>query len=232
MCSMATATPGTPTSHFSLIRKIHRKRPGNELQMRQPSNTILHGTGPARSISREVRGTLAVLEGRDHFRIENSDRLRPFLLTIPSSAGLWMFISSNGALTAGRRDPDLALFPYYTDDKIHAAAESTGPRTIIFARRSAGNFLWEPFSERGSGRYCIRRNLYKSFAGDRIVFEEMNEDLGLTFRYSWESSGGFGWVRTASLINTGGSKVGIRLLDGVQNILPCGLTSQFQLEKS
>jgi hypothetical protein len=179
----------------------------------------------------KIEGQPVVLDGEDFYRITNCNRLRPFFLTIVSSADHWMFISSNGALTAGRRHPDLALFPYYTDDKIHDAVETTGPKTILIIERGGRKSLWEPFSERGRGIYRIRRNLYKNFYGNQILFEEINDDLGLTFRYRWASSEQFGWVRTASLTNAAATGK-VRLLDGLQNLLPCGISSQFQLEKS
>ena len=51
-------------------------------------------------------------------------------MTVVSDADHWLFISSNGGLTAGRRDANLALFPYYTDDKIRDMAEVTGSKTL------------------------------------------------------------------------------------------------------
>ncbi len=188
------------------------------------------GNHPFRSGVGKISGGQVVVAGEDFYRITNSDALRPFFLSIVSSADHWMFISSNGALTAGRRNPDLALFPYYTDDKIHDSAEITGPKTILIIERGGKKYLWEPFSERGRGRYQICRNLYKNFLGNKIIFEEINADLGLTFRSGWASSEQFGWVRKASLASSAAVKV--RLLDGLQNILPGGLGSQFQLEKS
>jgi len=188
------------------------------------------GKTPIRHGPEKVGGEQVVLNGEGFYRIANCDRLRQFLLSIVSSTDHWMFISSNGALTAGRRSPDLALFPYYTDDKIHDAAEITGPKTILIVERGGKKHLWEPFSERGRGLYRTRRNLYKNFRGNKIIFEEINADLGLTFCYSWASSEQFGWVRKCSLASSAAVKVS--LLDGVQNLLPCGIGSQFQLEKS
>ena len=92
--------------------------------------------------------------------------------------------------------------------------------------------MWEPSSERGGGIYRIRRNLYKNFCGNTIIFEEINDDLGLAFRYSWASSEQFGWVRKSSLASSAASAVKVRILDGLQNLMPCGIGSQFQLEKS
>ena len=110
------------------------------------------GKNPVRSGAETVAGGQVVQDGEDFYRITNSDRLRPFFLSIVSSADHWMFISSNGALTAGRRNPDLALFPYYTDDKIHDAAEITGPKTILIVEKSGKKYLWEP-------RYWVARSL-------------------------------------------------------------------------
>ena len=36
------------------------------------------------------------------YKIEKIDQMDPFLMSITSSDNHWMFISSNGALTAGR----------------------------------------------------------------------------------------------------------------------------------
>ena len=124
-------------------------------------------------------------------------------MSIVSGADHWMFISSTGALTAGRRNADLALFPYYTDDKIHDSAEITGSKTLIVVEKQGRSHLWEPFSDRYRGVYRLQRNLYKSFWGNKLIFEESNADLGLTFRYGWFNSDRFGWIRRAWLINRG-----------------------------
>ena len=93
------------------------------------------------------------------------------------------------------------------------------------------SFLWQPFSERDRGLYRIERNLFKNLRGNKIVFEEINQDLGLAFRYGWSNSERFGFVRRAWLTNNGPA-TDVNLLDGLQNLLPCGIGSQFQLEKS
>ena len=63
------------------------------------------------------------LEGELYFKIENIDALPPFFISVVSNSNHWMFISSNGALSAGRKNSDHALFPYYTDDKITESGE-------------------------------------------------------------------------------------------------------------
>ena len=59
-------------------------------------------------------------------RIRSADRMAPFLTTLASGSDHWGFISSRGALTAGRRNVDQALFPYRTVDRIHDAEGSVG----------------------------------------------------------------------------------------------------------
>ncbi len=196
-------------------------------------NPSLHiGTNPLRLSPGAVAGQPVILDGQPFYQIANYDRMRPFFLSVVSSTDLWMFISSTGALTAGRRNPDLALFPYATEDKIHDSAEITGSKTVILAGHRGRCRLWEPFSDRCRGVYRIRRNLRKNTWGNQLVFEEANEDLALTFRYGWCNSDRFGFVRRAWLANAGPASVKIRLLDGIQNLMPCGVGSQFQIEKS
>ncbi len=194
--------------------------------------TLYVGNNPLRFNSVPVSGRQVELEGESFYQIANYDRMRPFFMSIVSGADHWMFISSTGALTAGRRNADLALFPYYTDDKIHDSAEITGSKTVFIVEKQGRGHFWEPFSERQRGVYRLQCNLYKSFWGNKLVFEEFNADLGLTFRYGWFNSDRFGWVRRAWLTNSDPVTVRIKLLDGIQNIMPCGTGSQFQLEYS
>ena len=65
------------------------------------------------------------------YKIKNVDHLDPFLMSLTSSDNHWMFISSNGSLTAGREKADHALFPYITDNLIHTSLNTTGPKTKI-----------------------------------------------------------------------------------------------------
>jgi hypothetical protein len=180
----------------------------------------------------DVQGEEVMLDGEGFYRIVNYDRMRPFFVSVVSSSDHWMFISSTGALTAGRGNAELALFPYHTDDKIHDSAEITGSKTILITERGGGKFFWEPFSERYRGIYRIRRSVYKNIAGNKLLFEECNQDLGLTFRYGWFNSDRFGWVRKAWLTYRGSGSMRVRLLDGIQNLLPWGVGSELQLTKS
>jgi len=195
--------------------------------------TKMHlGKSPLRANRNSVAGYQVNLEGETFYEIADYDRMRPFFMTVVSDADHWLFISSNGGLTAGRRDANLALFPYYTDDKIRDLADVTGSKTLLRVRSRGRNYLWEPFSDRGNGIYRVRRNLYKNFWGNKLIFEEINEDLGLTFRYGWFNSQQFGFVRRSWLTNTGTASTRVQLLDGIQNLMPCGTGSQFNLEYS
>ncbi len=172
--------------------------------------------------------TVVTHENERYYKISNHDAMRPFFMTIVSDANHWMYISSNGGLTAGRKNPEYALFPYYTDDKITESADLTGSKSIFQIHTQGETLIWEPFSERYTDRYVISRNLYKSIYGNKIIFEELNHDLGLAFRYQWNSSKAFGFIRKAELINTTTNECRITLLDGIQNIMPYGVPSDLQ----
>ncbi|MBT8320464.1 MAG: hypothetical protein KJO90_02210, partial [Eudoraea sp.] len=166
------------------------------------------------------------------YKISNSDSMRPFFMSIVSDSNHWMFISSNGGLTAGRKNAQFSLFPYYTDDKITESTEVTGSKTILRVKRNGETLLWEPFSDRLYGVYAITRNLYKSIYGNKILFEEINHDLGLTFSYEWNSSNVYGFVRKSTLSNHGKDSIEVNLIDGIQNVLPYGVGSDLQNRQS
>jgi len=173
-----------------------------------------------------------VLKGEEYFKISNSDAMRPFFMSIVSDSNHWMFISSNGGLTAGRKNAEYALFPYYTDDKITESADVTGSKSLFRVQKSGNSLLWEPFSVRQQSRYKTSRNLYKNVYGNKVLFEEINHDLELTFRYEWSSSDAFGFVRQSTLINDSKEAITVHLLDGIQNILPYGVNSDLQTRSS
>ncbi|QQS30414.1 MAG: hypothetical protein IPM47_05565 [Sphingobacteriales bacterium] len=166
------------------------------------------------------------------YKITNHDLLRPFLMSVVSNSNHWMFISSNGGLTAGRKNPQYALFPYYTDDKLSEFAEFTGSKTIFRVAFEGEIHVWEPFSDRCDDSSDIGRNLYKNCYGNKIMFEELNHHLGLIFRYQWNTSHEFGFVKKSELVNTSGKDYQITVLDGIQNIMPYGVSSYLQITVS
>ena len=118
-----------------------------------------------------TEGGLVNIEGEAFYKISHSEHMRPFFMSLVSDSNHWMFLSSNGALTAGRKNSEYALFPYYTDDKITESLEVTGCKTVFRIRKAEGELLWEPFSDRYEGLYRLRRNLYKNTYGNKILFE-------------------------------------------------------------
>ena len=190
--------------------------------------TIYLGQQPLYPSDAATSGEEVTIKGETFYKIAAVDRMRPFFMSIVSHSDHWMFISSTGGLTAGRKNSDFALFPYYTDDKITESAETTGSKTIILLEQSDRELLWEPFSSLYQGVYRIERNLYKNAYGNKIIFEEINADLNLVFRYQWAPSERFGFVRHATLASTASTAMSVRVLDGVQNLLPYGVPQGLQ----
>jgi len=168
------------------------------------------------------------ISGEYFFKITNYDAMRPFFMSIVSDSNHWMFISSNGGLTAGRKNAEHALFPYYTDDKITELADITGSKSIFQIHRNGTQHIWEPFSQRQQDVYQISRNLYKSKYGNKIMFEEINHDLEASFTYEWSSSNRYGFVKKSRITNHSEQQLDVTLLDGIQNILPDGVPNDLQ----
>ncbi|MCB9012715.1 MAG: hypothetical protein H6539_01605 [Bacteroidales bacterium] len=190
---------------------------------------IFLGKTAMKEASGEISPEIVRLWDEDFYCIRNFDRMPPFFMSIVSNSDHWMYISSRGGLTAGRINPDNALFPYYTDDKIHDSSENTGSRTLVLcAGKEDRHYLWEPFSSTYKGVYSLSRNLYKNIPGNKIIFEEINHDLNLSFRYAWMNSDKYGWVRKSEIINNSEENQHVQVLDGLLNMLPYGILRQTQ----
>ena len=168
-----------------------------------------------------VTGGLTEIDGVEYYRIDGAEGMQPFLMTVVSDSDLWMFVSSSGALTAGRVDADHAIFPYETVDRLHRAAGITGPVTVIARTVDGQRQLWRPFGiERDA---TCTRSIAKSVLGDRLIFEEHHAEWGLDFRATWAPSAAHGWVRTVELVDAGGQGAELEVLDGLLDVMPAGV---------
>lgn len=188
-----------------------------------PANVTIAG-GPS--------GGLCDAFGGRYYRIAAVQELPPFLISLVSCSDLWMFVSSTGALTAGRGDVDGALFPYQIVDRIHDSAGVIGPMTALGVGTADGEVMWEPFAPHTGRRQAVVRHLYKSVEGDRLWFEEINRELGLVFRYGWATAEAHGFVRRCELENLSGRPVRVRVLDGLRHLLPAGTSHRLQSTSS
>jgi hypothetical protein len=178
--------------------------------------------------TKEIELQEVMIKDERFLKIVNPNQMRPFFMSVVSDSNHWLFISSNGGLTAGRKNAEFALFPYYTDDKITEFADITGSKSIFQIHSDNQTHIWEPFSERFNENYNLSRNLYKNLYGNKIIFEEIHHDFQLTFRYQWSTSNIYGFVKTSEIINDSDNNYSIRLLDGIQNIMPYGVSSDLQ----
>ena len=113
-----------------------------------PTQKLLLGDTTCQFAEDPVAGQYVVIDGESYYQITSYTEIRPFFMSLVSHSDHWLFTSSTGGLSAGRRNEDSALFPYYTDDKIAQSAEITGSKTIVKVRKGEAWSLWEPFSER------------------------------------------------------------------------------------
>jgi hypothetical protein len=81
---------------------------------------------------------------RRWYRIHHYDRMAPFLVSVINPDDIWMYLSTTGGITAGRRSRDSAFFPYTTVDKVTDSHGDTGGYTSILVSRGHESFLWMP----------------------------------------------------------------------------------------
>lgn len=172
---------------------------------------------------KKVTGAYTQMDGDTYYKISHVDQMAPFFISLVSDQDHWLFAGSTGGLTMGRVSPAKAVFPYVTVDKLYESTPHTGPKTIIKATQKDGqSVFWEPYNREHDDRYHVTRNLYKNLLGNVLCFEEINHDLQLAFRYSWQFSSEFGISRQCKLNNIGEQSCSIEIIDGLQNLLPAG----------
>ncbi len=74
------------------------------------NESVYIGEGKANTSSKEVNGKEVKIGGESFYKIANVDGMRPFFMSIVSHSDHWMFISSRGSLSAGRKNSNNALF--------------------------------------------------------------------------------------------------------------------------
>jgi hypothetical protein len=198
------------------------------MPMKLPTRTIFLGDTPQKGGEKIVRGEYVPFLGEAFYKIWNYDAIEPFFMSIVSSSDHWLFVSTTGGLTAGRISPEQSLFPYYTVDKITENAENTGNKAILHVRRANRTSLWEPFLQSCTGNYRIERSIYKNISSTTVIFEEINHDLGLAYRYAWRTSEKFGFIKTTWLLNLDNSACQVEFVDGLQNIMPANVSMATQ----
>ena len=202
--SSAVRNPIRPTDSAAEAKPVSQKDPKN-----------------AASFTATTHDAPVAINGQDYLCIPNVDQMPPFLMSVVSDSDFWLFVGSNGGFTAGRVDPDHAVFPYQTADRILAQPKASGMLSLV----KVDGVMWEPWTA-DCPAHGILRNLYKHVAGTSVLFEEINQTLGLAFRCELAVSERFGLVRTCRLENLGDKHRRIRLLDGWNHLLPSGVTQE------
>ncbi|MGL4401022.1 MAG: hypothetical protein ACRCXD_14225 [Luteolibacter sp.] len=175
----------------------------------------------SRPASHRAADVPVIINGHEYLCIPQIDRLPAFLLSVVSDSDFWLFVGSNGGFTAGRIDPDHAVFPYQTADRILDQPNASGVLTQLLC----DDVFWEPWNGRCPSA-GITRHLYKHVCGTSVLFEEIHQALGLRLRWELTASERFGLVRTCRLENIGDRARTLKMLDGWHHLLPAGVTQE------
>lgn len=180
------------------------------------------------TIFQQTKLTESRILGEKALQISASESMPTFLMHLITSGDIWAFIGSNHAITAGRKNPDQALFPYYTEDKIFDMVNTSGSMSVI----KSGSTVWAPFEQSLVPREKVTQWVLKSVSGTKICLEEYHRELNLSIHITWTSSEEFGLVRMAEIKNHSDHQMELDVLDGLLNIMPPGVDQNFQNEFS
>ncbi len=181
-----------------------------------------YGMGLIQKRDSAINGSFVEIGGEAFYRIQNCDAVSPFFMNVVTSSNQWLFVSSTGGMTAGRINPQFSLFPYIGDDEIAANAGKNGPFAAMRVKNGSSAALWIPFDINAPRVYAITRNIYKNVTGDKLIFEEINRDVELLYRYYWRTSDLYGFVKTIQIENLSARGQNIDFVDGLRNLLPFG----------
>ena len=200
----------------------------------EASSRILLGNQPVPLAEAKVEGELVQYDGESFYRITHARSHEAVLHEHRRNSDHWLFVASNGGMTAGRKTPKQSLFPYTTEDKIVDGARVTGPYTALLVHSSGKTRLWHPFRDEDSLVYRSTRRLYKNVLGNRVVFRRRGQRGSGIFVFA--TSGGralasFSFV-SARFVNRGAGAVDIRVLDGLQNLMPADVDEKVQADFS
>jgi len=188
-----------------------------------PGKDVLLGDSIFHGSAEKVEAEYVELNSEPYICLRNVDGMAPFLISVVSNADHWLFVGSNSPFTAGRVEPDQALFPYQTADKILRSPDSSGALSILLVQQGDGWALWEPWRITGRS-YKVTRNLYKHALGTSVIFEEINHDLGLRFSWNLTTTEAYGIVRKCTLEDLSGKPQSVRYLDGWHQLMPPGIS--------
>lgn len=182
--------------------------------------------------AKQIKGSITDFRGAPHYHIAHVDQMPPFLMSVVSPFDHWMYIMSNGALTAGRQSAGQALFPYYTEDKLAALAGQQGAATQAWVLREGETIYWAPFHFDTDPFQQVERHLYKKVWGHEVTFVEMHRQLEALWQYTLGFSETFGIVRKATMKNEGTSPLQFSIMDGFRQLLPAGADPSLQAQRS
>ena len=109
------------------------------------SKPIYLGTTALHLAADKIKFDEIIRKGESCYKIANSDAMRPFFMSIVSNSNHWMFISSNGALTAGRKNSDQASSLIIPMIRLPSLAITLGQPQSFWCTKETRLFFGNPF---------------------------------------------------------------------------------------
>ena len=82
-----------------------------------------------------IKGEFLSIDKKAFYKISGYDEMEPFLTMLSTSNDIWVHLSSNGCICAGRESVEKSLFPYISDDKMFHSSD-TGVKTLVKIKQS------------------------------------------------------------------------------------------------
>lgn len=162
------------------------------------------------------------------FSIKDYQTKKVFSSFLPGIAGLygvpcWVFYCSRGQAICsfGIADKNHAMMEFFPANKSYERVTSHGFRTFI----KVDGVIYEPFSYRSANIYTLTTEM--QVEQNALSILERNEELQLetTVQYSTVPQENFAALIRQVSIKTLGKEQNLELIDGLPEILPCGINA-------
>lgn len=128
-----------------------------------------------------------------------------FMNTINYFLNLY-FVVKNNALGTGEKVPEIAITPYFIEDKLMEFSNISYSKTSHRIEKAQETQIPDRYSHFLANKNLFRKDIFKNTFINKILFEEQNLNLNLSFQYQKRLSDQFDFIKTRKLFNLSSTK--------------------------
>jgi len=126
------------------------------------------------TLSKRPKQSKILIEKEKFLKISDAELMPDFFMSITSSFNHWIYIDSNGSLSAEEKDSKNAIFPFYENDNLIKSAKIFGNKGILRIETGQKTYNSERFPKRFFNKNRQKREGHKDLFINKILFKQGN----------------------------------------------------------